>query len=123
MTSAAAPTDNTRMLKVVGKMCYTLQALGLFFIIPWIPAAMVSYAKMNDVRGTWFESHFRAQMQSSWVFLGMCAALWLIWLSASSLGVFSFAIIAVAFAAGWFWVAKRVVGGFVSFHQDEPFTE
>jgi uncharacterized membrane protein len=45
---------------------YVLQILSLFIGITSIIGIIINYIKLDDVRGTWLESHFRWQMRTFW---------------------------------------------------------
>jgi uncharacterized membrane protein len=51
-----------RQLTSVATLVYALQAAGFLLPPAWIVALIIDYAKKNDARGTWLESHFRWQM-------------------------------------------------------------
>ncbi|MBK1852263.1 MULTISPECIES: DUF4870 family protein [unclassified Marinobacter] len=93
-------TDPARNLAVV---VYILQGLSFFLGgITGLAGVIINYIKLDDVRGTWVEPHFRWQIRTFWIGL-----LWTV------IGVVtSFIII------GWFiligiaiWVIYRIVKG------------
>jgi len=93
-------TDPARNLAVV---VYILQGLSFFLGgITGLAGVIINYIKLDDVRGTWVEPHFRWQVRTFWIGL-----LWTV------IGVVtSFIII------GWFiligialWVIYRIVKG------------
>lgn len=45
---------------------YLLQAISFFVGITFIAGAIINYLKMDEVRGTWVESHFRWQIKTFW---------------------------------------------------------
>ena len=74
---------------------YVLQILSLFIGITSIIGIIINYIKLDDVRGTWLESHFRWQMRTFWFSL-----LWgALGLATSWLGV---GLIVLAVAGVWF---------------------
>ena len=74
---------------------YVLQILSLFIGITSIIGIIINYIKLDDVRGTWLESHFRWQMRTFWFSL-----LWgVLGLATSWLGV---GLIVLAVAGVWF---------------------
>ena len=60
-------TDNRPVYaKKLTAVTYLLYAVGTFtFITPFI-AIIMNYVKMDDVKGTWLESHFRWQIRTFW---------------------------------------------------------
>lgn len=103
MTDPARGTnpDSAKMLTAV---IYALQAASFFFGITYIVAIIVSYVKLDDVKGTWLESHFRWQIRTFWFSL-----LW------AALGAITLILI-----VGWFilvadgiWVIYRIVKGWL----------
>lgn len=83
---------------------YVLQAIGLFIGITYIAAAVVNYVKLNAVRGTWLDSHFRWQIRTFWYSLlfGVIGAITYFIL----IGYF------ILLATG-IWVIYRIVKGFL----------
>ena len=54
-------------LKNLAFLVYILQGFG--FVtggLAWIAGLMVNYIKIESVRGTWVESHFRWQLNTFW---------------------------------------------------------
>jgi len=82
---------------------YILQALSFFLGgITGLIGVVVNYVKLDEVRGTWIESHFRWQIRTFWIGL-----LWTV-----------IGIITLALIIGWFillgisiWVIFRIVKG------------
>lgn len=72
---------------------------------------IVNYVKIDDVRGTWLESHFRWQIRTFWFGL-----LWAV------IGVISFIILVGWFvlAANYIWMIYRVVKGWLNFNAAKP---
>lgn len=92
--------DSSRNLAV---LVYILQALS-FFVggISGLVGVIVNYVKLDDVRDTWVEPHFRWQIRTFWIGL-----LW------SVIGFITLPIL-----VGWFvllgisiWVIYRIVKG------------
>lgn len=91
---------NARNLAIV---VYILQAL-LFFLggITALVGVIVNYVKLDEVRGTWLEPHFRWQIRTFWIGL-----LWtVIGLVTTMLIVGWFILVGIAI-----WVIYRVVVG------------
>ena len=82
---------------------YILQALSFFLGgITGLVGVIVNYVKLDDVRGSWIESHFRWQIRTFWIGL-----LWTV-----------IGIITTPLIIGWFillgisiWVIYRIVKG------------
>ncbi len=100
-------TDSTPDLesaKTLATVVYALQAVSFFVGITAIVAIVINYVKIDDIRGTWLESHFRWQMRTFWFGL-----LW------GVIGAITFILI-----IGWFilaadaiWVIYRIVKGWL----------
>jgi len=87
---------------------YILQALSLLLggvllgFVTALAGVIINYVKMDEVRGTWIEPHFRWQIRTFWIGL-----LWLV------IGTLTLMVI-----IGWFillgmaiWVIYRIVKG------------
>ena len=82
---------------------YVLQALSFFLGgITGLAGVIINYVKLDEVRGTWVEPHFRWQIRTFWIGL-----LWTV------IGVVTTMII-----VGWFillaiavWIIYRIVKG------------
>jgi len=113
------PTEGLTALTYV---IYGLHALSAFsgllspafvvtaFLTGWpsIIAVVINYAKRDDVRGTYLESHFRWQIRTFWYALLWVAIVLL--LAATFIGI-PLAIL-IAWLAG-LWVLYRIVRGWV----------
>ena len=53
-------------LKTLATVVYALQAAGFLIGITWIVAVIIDYVKLDEVKGTWLESHFRWQIRTFW---------------------------------------------------------
>lgn len=97
---SARRSDPARNLAVV---VYILQGLSFFLGgITGLVGVMINYVKLDEVRGTWVESHFRWQIRTFWIGL-----LWTV------IGIVTTFII-----IGWFillgisiWLIYRIVKG------------
>ncbi|MBE0485037.1 hypothetical protein [Marinobacter sp.] len=93
----AGPARNLAIL------VYILQGLSFFLGgITALVGVIINYVKLDEVRGTWIEPHFRWQIRTFWIGL-----LWLV------IGTITLALI-----IGWFillgmaiWVIYRIVKG------------
>jgi uncharacterized membrane protein len=92
--------DSARNLAII---VYILQGLAFFLGgITALVGVIINYVKMDEVRGTWIEPHFRWQIRTFWIGL-----LWLV------IGTITLMVI-----IGWFillgmaiWVIYRIVKG------------
>lgn len=88
----------------VTTLVYALQALSFLVGITYIVAVVVNYVKVEDVRGTLAESHFRWQIRTFWFSL-----LWAVVGAILSLVVIGFFIL----GATCIWVIYRIVKGWL----------
>ena len=102
MTDSTPDLDSAKTLTTV---VYALQAASFFVGITAIVAIVINYVKIDDIRGTWLESHFRWQIRTFWFGL-----LW---------GVIGGILLLVL--VGWFvlvadaiWVIYRIVKGWLN---------
>jgi uncharacterized membrane protein len=99
-------------LRNIAVAVYVLQALS-FFVggITGLAGVIINYIKMDEVRGTWIEPHFRWQVRTFWIGL-----LW---------GVIGF--VTSFIIIGWFillgvaiWVIYRIVKGALALNDGRP---
>jgi len=103
------PLDDLRNLAL---LVYILQGLG--FVtggLTWVAAVMVNYIKLESVRGSWLESHFRWQINTFWYGLlwwivGL--VLWLLLLGWLVWGLLSL------------WALYRIVRGALTLNDNKP---
>lgn len=100
--------DRTReeRLKTITTIVYALQA-GFFLLgVSALVAIILNYVKLDDVRGTWLESHFRWQIRTFWF-----AVMWIalaVFLFITIIGL-PFGLLLIVLAG--LWVLYRVVRG------------
>ncbi|MEN6587821.1 MAG: hypothetical protein ABFE02_17410 [Sulfuricella sp.] len=101
-------TPDQDSLKTLTTVVYALQAASFIIGITSIVAIVINYVKIDDVKGTWLESHFRWQIRTFWFGL-----LW------GVIGVLTFILI-----IGWFilaadavWVIYRIVKGWLRLNE------
>ncbi len=90
---------------------YALQALAIILGITYLVAIIINYIKIDDVRGTWLESHFRWQIRTFWYSV--------LWAVIGGLTVFifvGFVILGVASV----WVIYRVIKGWMRLSENKP---
>jgi uncharacterized membrane protein len=98
-------------LKTITAVVYALQAAAYFTGLTALVGVIVNYVKLDDVRGTWLESHFRWQIRTFWFALLWFVLGWLSWL------VFVGMIVVGATAI---WVIYRIVKGWLNLYEDLP---
>lgn len=99
---------------VIGVTSSVTIAGGFVFGLPSLVAVFLNYWMRSEVRGTWLESHFLWQIRTFWFTL-----LWLV-----VYGLFLITIIGIPIA--WalivilgFWVAYRVIRGWLALNAGE----
>jgi uncharacterized membrane protein len=108
--STTFSTHTTSPSTLAAHLNYGLLGLGLF--TGWLAAVfavIIAYVKLNDVRGTALESHYRWQIRTFW---------WgLLW---TALGGLLFVLIIGAlgpsyliWGVAWIWGAYRVIKGWL----------
>ena len=113
MTSSSETTVSDKNLKPLTTVVYALQAVGFFVQITWIVAVVINYVKLDDVKGSWLESHFRWQIRTFWWGL-----LWAV------IGAITFLIVVGWFilAADTIWIIYRIVKGWLYLNDNKPIT-
>jgi uncharacterized membrane protein len=91
---------------------YALMAAG--FItggLGTLAAIIINYIKLDDVKGTWVESHFRWQMRTFWwgLLWGFLSAL----LMLAVIGFFLMFVVAV-------WIIYRIAKGWIRLNDSKP---
>ena len=91
---------------------YALMAAG--FItggLGTLAAIIINYIKLDDVKGTWLESHFRWQMRTFWwgLLWGFLSAL----LMFVVIGIFLIFVVAV-------WIIYRIAKGWIRLNDSKP---
>jgi uncharacterized membrane protein len=81
------------------------------FVFGWpsIVAVILNYAKRDEARGTWIESHFRWQIRTFWFGLLWCAIG-----AVLALTVIGIPLAVAVFAAAGLWVIYRIVRGWLA---------
>ena len=111
MSELIPEEERLQSLKTLTTVVYGLYALTWFFGISAIVAVVVNYVKLEDVAGTWLESHFRWQIRTFWFGL-----LWFV------LGVITYLILigwAILFA-NLVWLIYRIVKGWLYLNENRP---
>jgi uncharacterized membrane protein len=103
--------DKLASLKTLTTVIYALYALSLFSGVTAIVAIVLNYIKLDDVQGTWLESHFRWQIRTFWwsvVWFVLGAITWIILIGWVVLGV-----------AG-IWFIYRIAKGWLNLNDGKP---
>lgn len=90
---------------------YALQALAIILGITYLVAIIINYIKIDDVRGTWLESHFRWQIRTFWY-----SVLWAVIGGLTVVIFVGFIILGVASV----WVIYRVIKGWMRLSENKP---
>lgn len=106
----AAEEQSLRTLTLV---VYALQAIGFIVGITWIVAVIIDYVKLDDVRGSWLESHFRWQIRTFW---------WGLAWGALGLLLLIVAVGYLVWVAAGIWVIYRIVKGWLYLNDGKPIT-
>ena len=115
MNTPLTPNDsrqpNLQSLKTIATVVYALQAVGLFLVITYFIAVILSYIKRDDAHGTWLESHFRWQIRTFWF----------------GLPWFALGFLTYIFIIGWFilvaaalWLIYRILKGWLNLNDGKP---
>ena len=92
-------------LQRLAMIVYALQAASLFTgSLTLFAGVIINYVRMEDVQGSWIESHFRWQTRTFWYTL-----LWLVIGSVTTLILIGWAIL----LAASLWLVYRIVKGWV----------
>lgn len=101
-------TDSNRTITLV---IYILQTTSFLFGITFLIGVIINYVKLDDVRGSWLESHFRWQIRTFWY-----SVLWTVLGLAT---VVIFVGYAVLFAA-MVWLIYRIAKGWIYLLDGKP---
>ena len=108
--TASLPTEKN--LRKLAMLVYALQAASLFTgSLTLFAGVIINYVRMEDVRGSWIESHFRWQTRTFWYSL--------VWMVIGG--------VTVIFLIGWaillaisIWMIYRIVKGWVYLSENRP---
>lgn len=92
-------------------LVYVLQAIGLFTGIALIVGVIINYVKLDQARGTYYESHFRWQIRTFWFTLLFYV-----------IGIATAFIIVGLFVLGitWLWQVYRLIKGALRLSDNRP---
>ena len=108
---AVTSVEKMESLKKLTMVLYALYAFSYFAGITAIIGIVINYIKLEEVAGTWLESHFRWQIRTFWFGL-----LWVIVGFATVLILVGFAIL----FANFIWIIYRVIKGWLYFNDNKP---
>jgi len=103
--------DPLQNLLQLTHIVYLLQALSYVTAITYVVGVIINYVKLDDVRGTWLESHFRWQIRTFWYSLVLLVA-----------GVILLYVIVGYFilVGTFFWVMYRIIKGWLYLYDKRP---
>jgi uncharacterized membrane protein len=94
---------------LIGLLSTAFIVTKFIFGLPSIIAVILNYARRNEVRGTWLESHFRWQLRTFWtavVIVVFCAPL--------VFTVILIPVVMIVFALLGVWAAYRIARGWLA---------
>lgn len=100
-----------RSLKNLTQLVYILYALSYFTGVTAIVGIIINNVKLDDVAGTWLESHFRWQIRTFWYGL--------LWAVIGAVTAFVAIGVAVLFA-NFCWIIYRIVKGWLNLNDHKP---
>ena len=105
--------EKMQSLKTLTLIVYILYALSYFTGVTAIAAIIINYIKLEEVAGTWLESHFRWQIRTFWYGL--------LWAVIGGLTLFILIGIPILFA-NFCWIIYRIVKGWLNLDENKPMT-
>lgn len=90
---------------------YALQALSFLFGFTFLVAVIINYVKLDDVRDSWLESHFRWQIRTFWFSV--------LWFTIGFITYFILIGYLVLFVAS-IWLVYRIVKGWIWLSENKP---
>ena len=103
--------EKNRSLKNLAQIVYILYALSYFTGLTAIVGIIINYVKLEDVSGTWLESHFRWQIRTFWFGL--------LWAVIGMAALFILIGMAILFA-NFCWIIYRIVKGWLNLNDNKP---
>lgn len=109
------PSSDSRLdsLKTLSTVIYALYALSLFLGVTAVVAIVLNYIKLEEVKGSWLESHFRWQIRTFWWGL-----LWFVVGAATWVILVGWLVWGVAFV----WFIYRIAHGWLKLNDGLPIT-
>lgn len=103
--------EKMKSLKTLTLAVYILYALSYFAGVTAIIGIIINYVKLEEVAGTWLESHFRWQIRTFWFGL-----LWAVIGVATIFILIGFAVLFANFC----WIIYRIVKGWLNLNDGKP---
>jgi uncharacterized membrane protein len=103
--------EKMESLKRITMVVYALYAFAYFAGITALIGIIINYLKLEEVAGTWLESHFRWQMRTFWFGL-----LWAVIGFVTTIIFIGFIILFV----NCIWMVYRVIKGWMYFNDNKP---
>jgi uncharacterized membrane protein len=105
-------TEKLRTLKKLAATVYLCQALTFMLAgLPLLVGVAINFFRRNEVQGTWLESHFNWQIQTTWITLAGFA------LSGITFGMGIGVFILIATVV---WLVYRITIGWYALNDDKP---
>ncbi|MFA6902313.1 MAG: hypothetical protein WC236_04450 [Gallionellaceae bacterium] len=103
--------EKMESLKNITMVVYALYAFSYFAGITAIIGIVLNYLKLQEVTGTWLESHFRWQIRTFWFGL-----LW------AAVGIATLVLLVgfVILFVNCIWIIYRVIKGWLYFNDNKP---
>lgn len=109
--AATVGSDRKHTGKAIATFVYALQAASFLVGFTSVVGVIVNYVKLDDVRGTWVESHFRWQIRTFWFSL-----LWSVIGAITVYILIGWLVLAVLFL----WMIYRIVKGWLYLNDGKP---
>lgn len=110
-SAASTPEGQKAENKTIAFIVYALQVLALINGITAIVGVVMNYVKLDEVKGTWLESHFRWQIRTFWFGL--------LWAVIGAITVVFFIGILILIA-NLIWIIYRIVKGWLCLNDMKP---
>lgn len=109
--STATANEVSENQKNLVLVVYILQAASFLVGITSIAGVVINYIKMDEVKGTWLESHFKWQLKTFW--WGLLGGFVGILLSVILIGIPLLFVVAI-------WVIYRIIKGWLAYNEGKP---
>ncbi|MGZ8163594.1 MAG: DUF4870 family protein [Methylobacter sp.] len=104
--------EKLQTLKKLAATVYLCQALTFMFAgLPLLVGVAINFFKRNEVQGTWLESHFNWQIQTTWITLAGFALSGITF----GMGIGIFILITTLV-----WLVYRITIGWYALNDDKP---
>jgi len=109
--STFSDDERLQSLRSITQVVYLLYALSYFTGVTAIVGIIINYVKLEDVAGTWLESHFRWQIRTFWYGL--------LWAVIGAITAFVLVGFAILFA-NFVWIIYRIIKGWLNLRDGKP---